>query len=245
MREIPISRPRGLRTILSVVLSTIALAACGGSSPSQATDPGPTPSPTAVATAVPATIARTVAPTASGPSALCAVGTDECVIRAGSYTTSPFAPAFSFSIEKAWNNTRAFAAGGGISAQGGGLSWIAGTADAWVGATEDLKIGSQQEVARFISLLNNEDGYSVDAASSTTIGGVAATQVDVTRSAEKSTGAGFEIEEDRYVFGPGTESRVYFVETSGTWTFLVVEAEHSLDAFMTVAQPVLDGILWE
>ena len=241
-------RPRSLRLgFLIAILAITAVAACGGSTPSPAsvvTPPAVTATPSTAVTAAPATLEPTAA---TGPAALCAVGGDECSIQAGTYTTGPFEPAFTFTIESTWDNTRAFAEGGGIDTQSGAINWISGRAQAWVGAA-DLRIKNERDVARYIKLLEGERGYTVGKTTAVSIGGVDGLQVDVVRAVLNSTGAGFfpPPAEDSFVYEPGGQSRVYFIETPGTWTFFVIEGDDErFDSIMEVAQPVLDSIAWE
>ncbi len=234
-----------LRVFAIVTLCAAAAVGCGGSTatPSPVTTPVPaTASPTAAVTEAP-----TAAPTVETVRTLCAKGTDECVIPAGTYSTAPFTPPFVFTIESAWNNTRAFPEGGGISAQGGAINWVSGTADGWVGAVENIEIKDPSDVTAYVDALRSEKGYTVGDITPAQLGGIDALQVDVFRAALKSTGAGFILPEDRYVFGPGTKSRVLFVETPGGWAIILAEAidDDVFEAFLSKAQPVLDSVAWE
>ena len=241
--------PRALRLGFPIAIVVMAaVAACGGSNRSPAAVMTPEPVATTRSAAVTGT-PPTLEPTAAtGPAALCAVDGDLCAIEAGTYTTAPFEPAFTFTIASTWGNTRAYADGGGIdpTQTRGAIFWISGTAHAVVEPME-WRIEDERDFARYIKLLKAERGYEVGATTAASIGGVDGLQVDVTRRAGvSSTDAGFFLAEDVYYYEPGGQSRVYFIETPGMWTFFVVEGDaERFESIMEVAQPVLESIVWE
>ena len=181
----------------------------------------------------------------TGTGALCAVGHEPCPLEPGEYTAAPFQPNFSFTIDEGWTNDRAFADGGGISQQSGGIYWASGVSAGRIGE-EDIDIGAS--VDDFIAYLQGLEaiGMTVSEPEPVTVDGVSGQQVDVQSNEAEAPGL-YQIAEDVFHLVPDETARFLVLDKDGETVLLIVDSFSSdgFDDWVETAHPVLDSIRWE
>jgi len=184
----------------------------------------------------------TASPTVS-VGTLCAKDFQPCDIPAGTYSSAPFSPAFTFTITAPATNNRAWPHGGDVTGDKGGLFWASGITGA---ATEKGPVTLGPAPADFIAFLSKPKGWVVSKPVPVTIGGVAGQQVDV---ATRKLGirAVFTIPEDAFNVDPGEKIRYLVLAKDGTTVVLMVDAfkEKDFEAVLALEQPILDSITWQ
>ena len=136
--------------VLGILLLATVLAACSqseGESPSESESAAAPPSASESAEA---TVQPSESAAASGDGQLCAEGHETCPLAAGTYTTAPFEPAFSFTVETGWTNERAYDDGGGIAKQQGGIYWASGVT---AGTVDEEEVEIAAGVDGFVAFL--------------------------------------------------------------------------------------------
>jgi hypothetical protein len=243
-----------LRRLARALACAAFVAGCGGSV-------APTATPAAVTqpSSLPATQATTPSPTASlvatpvasGPLALCAVGKKECFVSAGTYTTAPFEPAFTFSLDTTWKNTRAYEHGGGIGTQEGDLNWASGITAGFdgtaSGANAEPPIGpTVEDFIAFLDAVESSDTLTRTGSGEVTIAGAKGRYVDFVRT-ENGAAVGFSVLEDTFILDRQAKARFIAVDVDGTTAVFVLEGQfaHTFDALLKRLQPVLDSIVWQ
>jgi hypothetical protein len=224
----------------AVAVFAIVLAACGSTT---SASPPPTAAAASAAASPAATSSAPASATTGGPATLCATDQQPCPIEAGTYTTRPFEPAFTFTVGDGWTNDRLFADGGQISKGQAGIVWASGVRSGQVDGTQaSIAPGA----VGFLAHLAAYKGFTVSPPTPVTVGGLAGQQVDVVTNDVQAPGIYF-IEQDRMNLGPGEKARFIFVEKDSTLVILIIEAYEAaqFDTFLTDAQPVVDSIAWE
>jgi len=224
----------GRRSTALLGALAIAMSGCGA-----ATSPAPaSPTATALPTAEPATPSPVV-----GANALCATDQQPCPIEAGTYTTDPFEPPFTFTVDDGWSSDRVFADGGQVSKGTGGFVWASGVTS---GRVADDGADIEPGVDGFLAHLERFDGFDLSEPTDTTIGGEPAVQIDVTTNDVQARGLYF-VKEDAMNLSPGEKARFFLLERDGTTVILILEAYAAtdFDAFVAATQPLIASIAWE
>ena len=176
---------------------------------------------------------------------LCAVDHTPCALEGGTYSAAPFEPAFSFTIEGSWQNDRAFADGGGISQDTGGIYWASGVERGRLG-DEEVEIGATPE--QFIAFLQSLSlaGATISAQSEQSVGDYSGASVDVESGDEPLPGL-YLIDADAFNLAPNEKARFIVLDVEGETVVFVVDAFASadFDAWLATAQPVLDSVTWD
>lgn len=228
------------RAVLGVA---ILLAGCGGA----ATDSSVAPASVDEQTEPSASAAESAAASsdATGEGELCAEGHQPCPIEAGTYTAAPFEPNFSFTIDEGWQNDRAFADGGGISQETGGIFWASGVGEGTVDG-EPVEIGAS--VDDFVTFLQAFEalGMTVSEPTPVTVDGVRGQQVDVATNEAEAPGL-YLIAEDQFNLVPGEKARFLVLDRDGETVLLIIDSytTEGFDDWVATAQPVIDSITWE
>ena len=182
---------------------------------------------------------------ASDDGGLCAEGFETCTLEPGTYSAAPFEPGFMFTIEEEWTNDRAYADGGGISLQTGGVYWASGVTDGTV-ADEPVEIGAG--IDGFVLFLQSLTtmGMTVSEPVPVTIDGVEGQQIDLETNDAEARGLYF-IEDDAFNLIPQEKARFLVLEKEGETVLLIVDAfvASDFDEWVETAQPVVDSIVWE
>ena len=201
-------------------------------------------------------VAESIAPSASpaesapasevaGEGVLCAEGHEPCPLEAGTYSSAPFEPAFMFTIDDGWLNDRAFADGGGISKEVGGIYWASAVSGGTI-AGEEVEIGAS--AADFVTFLQGLEvtGMTVTEPTPASVDGVDGQQVDV-ESNDVDAPALYFIEEDQFNLVANEKARFIVLDKDGETVILIVDSftTADFDEWLDTAQPVLDSIHWE
>ena len=232
-----------MRAILGLgLILVIGLAGCTGqgdptsSAPSAAESTAPNASPDESAQA---------SESAAAEGSLCAVEHEPCPLEAGTYSSAPFEPAFMFTIDDGWMNDRAFADGGGISKEIGGIYWASGVSAGTV-AGEEVEIGASAD--DFVAFLQGLEvaGMTVSEPTPASVDGVEGQQIDVD-SNDVDAPALYFIEEDQFNLVANEKARFIILDKDGEAVILIVDSFTSadFDEWVDTAQPVLDSIRWE
>lgn len=175
---------------------------------------------------------------------LCAVGFETCTLESGTYSSSPFEPEFTFSLDDGWTNERAWPDGGGISKDGGAFYWASGTARGTV-ANEEVEIaGGVDGFVAFLRALA-ATGMTVSEATAVDVGGAAGQQVDVESNDVDAQGLFF-LAEDRFNLVAGEKARFIVLDVGGETVVLIVDAFEAADFDEVAAtiQPIVDSVAW-
>ncbi len=221
----------------------VMLAGCGGPGGDASDVPASVNEQTQPAASV--TESAPASADAAGEDELCAVDHQPCPIEAGTYTAAPFEPNFLFTVEDGWQNDRAFADGGGISMDTGGIFWASGVAEGTVGG-EQMEIGAS--VDDFVSFLQGFEaiGMTVSEPEPVTVDGVSGQQVDV-QTNEAEAPALYLVAEDQFNLVPGEKARFLVLDKEGETVLLIIDSftTEGFDDWVATAQPVIDTISWE
>jgi hypothetical protein len=78
------------------------------------------------------------------------------------------------------------------------------------------------------------------------LGGVPATQIDVTTNETDAPGIYF-VKEDRMNLAAGEKARFFLLDKDGATVILILEAyrEEGFDAFVVETEPLLESLAWE
>jgi hypothetical protein len=221
--------------VLGAVAFCLVLAGCGAG--------GPGTSAGSTATASPGPFAGPTATASPEPSlgALCAHEFEACTLPAGTYSSVPFEPLFTFTIGDGWTNDRAWPHGGGISEAAGGIFWA-------VDVDEGLRDGTPEAFDSspdgFINHLRAITGLVIKEGESFDVGGRTGRVVDVA-TRQTDARAIYVVVEDNYNLGPGEKARFILFE-GDTLLLFVVEAfrEQDFEAVWGRAETVLGTIRW-
>ncbi len=220
---------------LAVAVSPAATSEASAA-PASSAPPTSTPSPAASPSAAPTLVASPV-PLCSSPTG------PSCAIEAGAYTTTPSADAFRFAVPAGWSNDL-------LDPGGGELISPAGTSVFWVvdpgAATRSgkfIKVGRAS--SDIVDHLSSLPGATASSPVETTLGGLPATQLDVTPTRRDD----FALVSGHVGFGTkvGTRSRYFIVPRDGDVAVVIVSTDGSttLDEATAEVQPVLDSIAWQ
>ena len=181
---------------------------------------------------------------AGGTGELCAVEFETCALESGTYSSSPFEPEFTFTVDDGWTNERAWPDGGGISKEGGAFYWASGTARGTV-AGEEVEIAGG--VDGFVAFLQSlaATGMTVSEATAVVVDGAAGQQVDV-ESNEVDAPALFFIAEDQFNLVAGEKARFTVLDVEGETAVLIVDAFEAadFDEVAATVQPIVDSVAW-
>jgi hypothetical protein len=231
------------RSIAILAALVLVLSACGTGTTESA---GSSADATGASEAAQPSVSAAPSEAASGgEGTLCAEGHQACPIEAGTYTAAPFEPNFSFTIDDGWLNDRAFADGGGISHDTGGIYWASGVAS---GTVNEGDVEIAPGVDGFIGFLQSLEaiGMTVSEPSDATIDGAAGQQIDVETNEVAAPGLYF-VAEDAFNLAAGEKSRFIVVDQGGETVVFVLDAfaASDFDTWVDTAQPVMDSISWE
>jgi hypothetical protein len=241
------SRP-GLGSIV-VVAMTLALTACSPTAipPSVSAAPAATAAPTSSA-AVPSQAPSEVATSSPAPSAplvvkkLCFSGASSCKLSAGRYTTAPSSAAFDLTVADGWSNDLLDPAGGEVTIATASIFWVV---DPHGGDHVAQEIKIAKTTAAVVKYLQGLKGTSSTAPVDTTIGGAAATQIDVTSSARNN----FVLLAGHVGFGlhATTKARFIVVQRPDLVVTIIVSTDDpkQFDAVLNAVEPILASITWE
>ncbi len=230
------------RLTLGIIL-VLGLAGCSGQGDASSTAPGAEES-TALSPSA-AESASSSASSGGGVGALCAEGHEPCPLEAGTYSSAPFEPAFTFTIDDDWLNDRAFADGGGISKETGGIYWASGVSGGTV-AGEEVEIGASPE--EFVAFLQTLEvaGMTVSEPTPASVDGVEGQQVDVAANDVEAPALYF-IEEDQFNLVANEKARFIVLEKDGETLILIIDSftAADFDEWLATAEPVMESIRWE
>ena len=221
-----------------IVLACLIVSGCTGS--------GASGSPAGSGSASPPSSSGAASSSASaGEGALCAVDHEPCQLEPGTYSAAPFEPGFTFTIEEAWQNDRAFADGGGISQPTGGIYWASGVTRGRLG-DEEVEIGATPE--QFIAFLQSLSlaGATISGQSELSVGDRAGQSVDVETGEEALSGL-YLIAEDAFNLAPHEKARFIVFDVDGETVVFVIDAfaAADFDAWVAAAAPVLESVEWD
>ena len=232
-----------MRRLAFGITLVIGLAACSGQGDGSSSAPSAGES-TALSPS-PAESASSSASDATGEGALCAVGHEPCPLEAGTYSSAPFEPAFTFAIDDGWQNDRAFADGGGISKETGGIYWGSGVSGGTV-AGEEVEIGASPE--DFVDFLQTLEaaGVTVSEPAPASVDGVEGQQVDV-ESNDVDVPELYFIDEDQFNLVANEKARFIVLDKDGETVLLIIDAftTADFDDWLDTAEPVMESISWE
>jgi len=241
---LPLTRGSAAR-VAALMLGLVMTACTGEGSASEAASAAPGSEPPRASASVSPAESTEAPASATGEGALCAVGHETCPLEAGTYTAAPFEPNFAFTIDDGWTNDRAFADGGGISQESGGIYWASGVEAGRIGE-EDIEIGASTD--DFVIFLRGFEavGMSVSEPTPITVDGVSGQQVDVESNEAEAPGL-YQIAEDSFNLVPGEKARFLVLDKGGETVILIIDAFASddFDDWVETAQPVLDSISWK
>ena len=229
-------RLAGVSSILAIGL----LAGCGGAqtSPSSSVVIDPTsPTDTLAASA-------SARPSAAGVGALCAEGRQSCPLEAGTYSSAPFEPEFTFSVDDEWTNDRAYAEAGAVSRENGALSWASGVTVGTVGG-EDFLIGPTAD--EFVAFLQALEATAIDVSDPTpvTVADVSGQQVDVT-TGPVDAGSLFFLDDDEFGLVADEKARFLVLDNEGEHLVFILESyvATDFDEWIETVTPVVESVTW-
>ena len=240
------ARRGGAATRFAVItgLCSAILACNAATSPALPTIVPITPIPTVAPTVA---VTPSASPTAA-PAALCFSGASPCALSPGTFTTAPFKPAFHFTLADGWSNDILDPTGGEVVDANGSIFWLAKPQGADQSG-QTVTIGSTP--AAVVTYLTKLAGVTVSTPVSVTIGGDAATQIDITSTVRNNFvlvtsgrdhpgGIGFGLHAT-------TKARFLILSHAGTTITIVVSTESPSDFSSVIAtvQPILDSIGWD
>jgi hypothetical protein len=191
----------------------------------------------------------TTAPSAGASVAatpLCAKEFTACSLEAGTYSTTPFEPAFDFTIAGPWQNDRAWPDGGEIATADGAVQWASGVTTGFKEGIENLGTPIGPKPADFIDYVQSFKGFTVTDPVPVTIDGVEGQQIEVSTN-DTGVHGFFVITHDAFNVDAGEKIRFYVLDKDGQTVILTMDSfkEAGFDAFADVAQPVIDRVKWE
>lgn len=234
----PFRPARPLAGCISALFLAIVIGGCAPAASSVL--PTPTAAPPATPTAAP-----TPSPSVSSVAVmtLCATDQQPCPIDAGTYSTAPFEPAFTFTVGDGWSSDRVFADGGQLSKGEAAFVWASGVK---AGLVDGAEVVIGPTIADFIAHLERYKGFELSEPTETTVGGLSATQIDVTTKETNARGIYF-VKEDRMNLAPGEKARFFLIDKDGATVILLLDAYHEagFDAFTAETGSLLESLAWE
>lgn len=233
---------RPMQTVGGAILAL--LTACGGAS----TESSSTEEASAPDNAGPSASASPSEPgesEAAGAGELCAVEFETCPLDAGTYSSSPFDPEFTFVVDDGWTNERAWPDGGGVSKEGGAVYWISGVTTGMV-AEHEIEIGA--DVEGFMTFLQSLEavGMTVSEATEVEVDGAAGMQIDVETNEVEAPGL-MAMESDSFNLAPGETARFLVLDVDGETVVLIIDAflSEDFESVVAIGEPVIASIRWE
>ena len=233
------------------LLEILVLAGCGGATGSPAasvpasvqTSALPPSGPTATASASPSAAVTPSQPAPIAAEGLCATDQQPCPIDAGTYTTLPFVPAFTFTVDDGWSSDRLFADGGQVSKGNAAFVWASGV-ETGMANGEEVEIGPS--VDDFITHLERFDGWDLTAPIEVVLGGESAVQIDVTTNDTAAPGI-YLVKADAMNLTEGEKARFLLLDLDGITVILILDAyaEADFDAFVAATEPLVASIAWQ
>ncbi len=221
------STSEGRRRIrgLFLVIAAILPAGCGDSAAEVTTSD-------AVVATTSTTVAQTVAPsTTSATSGPAPWGEEHPA--AGTYQTVEFVPSFTFTVGDGWVPITPFLP------ETEDIIDLTNTPE----ASLTFIVISEASPTELLADIASLDGVEIGEESSTEVGGIEGSMVEVTTSADAMIA---NLPNDiQWVMFPGYRYRMQILEVGGrTVTILVEGTEESFEAFLADADPVIDSVVW-
>jgi hypothetical protein len=154
----------------------------------------------------------------------------------------PFTPTFTFQVKLPWHNNRAWADGGEIAQGKVAIDWASGIKQ---GTRLGKVTAIGQGASKLVEFVTAYPGFTVSAPVSATIGGVSATQIDVSTNTTTARNI-FLLSQDSINYQPGEKFRMFVLETGGKTVLITIESviAADFDTSLAAAQPVVDSIEW-
>ncbi|MEO8570612.1 MAG: hypothetical protein ABI553_02835 [Chloroflexota bacterium] len=172
-----------------------------------------------------------------------ASGLKGCPLEPGTYSSSPFAPTFRFTIGNGWRNHQHTTNGGEIRRDpDSGLAWARDLTGHSAPA-----IGKSAEA--LFAFLRSQPHVTASEPVPVVIGGVTGRSIDLTvgKGGQVLVISGPETHPTGWYFEAGYKVRMMALEVGGTLVLFMADASpvKSFDAQMAIVQPVLDTITWD